>query len=172
MACSSLCHFRRISSNFTLQTCISSQMGLVGGTRSVLDWEAPLRRALYKTSFAVHSYISEVKTPMGAGRRDALYLGQLVGELQEKQGGFHMKICADLTLELNGLYLQRKTLSWPVYMCCLETHGSEQSSVMDVWSALQTHHQCYTVGQSWPVRLLITLSLHSVATVWLVAPCF
>lgn len=70
-----------------------------------------------------------------------------------------MKICADLTLELKGLYLQRKTLSWPVYMYCLETHGSEQSSVMDVQSALQTHHRCYRVGQSWPIRLPITLSL-------------
>lgn len=58
-------------------------MGLAGGTERALDREAALRRkALLKTSFIVHSFISELKTLTRAGRSDAEYLGQCVGELQ------------------------------------------------------------------------------------------
>lgn len=73
-----------------------------------------------------------------------------------------MGICAELTLELKGLHLQRKTLSWSLHVCycCLEAHGPEEGFVMDAQAAPHTTSvtQLDTLGQS--VRILIALALY------------
>lgn len=76
------------SCSFTLQTCTSSQMEELPPKKGARLRSTFQKKRCCQNSLAGHSCVSELKPLVGAGRSDAVYPGQLVGELQKNEVGF------------------------------------------------------------------------------------